>query len=253
VARNIDFAGCQGARRDRAIEVLGLGDLLERMPSSLSGGEAQRVALARAIASEPDLLLLDEPLSGVDLPRRARIFRLLQQIRDTFELPMLYVSHDPAEVLAIAEHACLLEDGLLVASGTPESLLGDASALRFIDHLGFDNVLRVQRVEGRARTPGGRLLHAPPAPGSGEAGWLAVRSQDVMLATEEPRGLSARNCFPAEILSMDTQDGGVQVTLQAEDLWRARLTEAAVTELGLEVGLSAWLVVKTHSLHWLAD
>jgi len=253
VADNIDFAGHRGATRDQAVEVLGLTPLLDRLPSSLSGGEAQRVALARAIASEPDLLLLDEPLSGVDLPRRARIFRLLMQIRDTFEIPMLYVSHDPAEVLAIAEFVCLLEGGSAQASGTPESLIGDASALRFIDHLGFDNVFRVQREEDKARTPGGRLLQAPSAPYPAPEGWLAVRSQDVIVSSEEPRGLSARNIFAGELCSLDAQGGGVQLTVQAEDVWKIRVTAAAAEELGLAVGVRVWLVIKTHSLHWLAD
>jgi molybdate transport system ATP-binding protein len=175
------------------------------------------------------------------------------QIRDTFEIPMLYVSHDPAEVLAIAEFVCLLEGGIVQASGTPESLIGDSSALRFIDQLGFDNVFLVQREGDKARTPGGRLLQAPTAPSATLEGWLAVRSQDVILASEEPRGLSARNIFVGELRSIDAQGGGVQVRVQAEDMWKIRVTMAAVEELGLQVGVPVWLVIKTHSLHWLAD
>lgn len=130
VAENVDFAGCRGESRDRAIDVLGIGGLLGRGTAGLSGGERQRVALARALASEPDVLLLDEPLTGVDLPRRARIFSLLQQIRDGFSIPMLYVSHDPLEVQAMAEQTCLLDEGRTVACGPPQELLAEARRLR---------------------------------------------------------------------------------------------------------------------------
>ena len=130
VVENIDYSGRRGASRDQAIEVLGLSSLLERRPQGLSGGEQQRVALARALASEPDLLLLDEPLNGVDLMRRAQIFRLLQSIRDVFRIPMLYVSHDPLEVQAMADHVCLMSDGCIESSGQPKVLLEEARKLR---------------------------------------------------------------------------------------------------------------------------
>ena len=97
----------------------------------LEPGRGQtEVALARALASEPDLLLLDEPLNGVDLMRRAQIFRLLQSIRDVFRIPMLYVSHDPLEVQAMADHVCLMSDGCIESSGQPKVLLEEARKLR---------------------------------------------------------------------------------------------------------------------------
>jgi len=129
VGENIAFGGRRGEAHDRAISVLGLEPLLARAPETLSGGERQRVALARALAFEPDVLLLDEPLSGVDLPRRARVFRWLLDAADAFGVPLLYVSHDPAEVLAIAGHVVLLEAGRVVAAGEPSELLAEVASL----------------------------------------------------------------------------------------------------------------------------
>lgn len=87
---------------DEAVGFLGIGHLLDRMPANLSGGEAQRVAIGRALLSGPRFLLMDEPLSSVDLPRRAEIVTVIERIRDELKLPILYVSHDSGEVERLA-------------------------------------------------------------------------------------------------------------------------------------------------------
>jgi molybdate transport system ATP-binding protein len=108
-------------RRDTPLEhvldVLELGPLLGRGVSTLSGGEQKRVALARALVTSPNLLLLDEPLAGLDRPLHRRILTFLQRIRDDFQIPMLYVTHDPEELTAIAEETLVLERGRVVAVG----------------------------------------------------------------------------------------------------------------------------------------
>ncbi|MFC0204802.1 ATP-binding cassette domain-containing protein [Novosphingobium soli] len=88
---------------DDALGLLGIGALLDRMPATLSGGEAQRVAIGRALLSSPAFLLMDEPLASVDADRRAEILGLIERIRDELRLPILYVSHDRAEVDRLAD------------------------------------------------------------------------------------------------------------------------------------------------------
>lgn len=87
---------------DEATSFLGIGHLLQRMPATLSGGEAQRVAIGRALLSGPEFLLMDEPLSSLDAPRREEIMTVIERIRDELKLPILYVSHDRAEVDRLA-------------------------------------------------------------------------------------------------------------------------------------------------------
>jgi molybdate transport system ATP-binding protein len=108
----------------RVLEILEIEPLLERRVASLSGGERQRVALARALMSSPRLILLDEPLAAVDLELRRRIVPCLRRIRDELGVPMVYVSHDAAEVRTIADRALVLDRGTVVASGDPAAVLG---------------------------------------------------------------------------------------------------------------------------------
>ena len=96
---------------DEAVAFLGIGPLLDRAPRTLSGGEAQRVAIGRALLSAPRVLLLDEPLSSLDVPRREEIMQVIERIRDELQIPILYVSHDPAEVARLAGTVVRMEEG----------------------------------------------------------------------------------------------------------------------------------------------
>jgi molybdate transport system ATP-binding protein len=128
VRRNILYGAGRGATvpLDRVLEILEIDSLIDREVASLSGGERQRVALARALVSSPKLLLLDEPLAALDLSLRRRIVPCLRRIRDELGVPMAYVSHDGAEVRAIADHVVVLDRGRATASGPPDEALRDA-------------------------------------------------------------------------------------------------------------------------------
>ncbi len=110
---------------DRVVEILEIQPLVRRGVTALSGGEKQRVALARALLASPRLLLLDEPLASLDLDLKARIIPYLARIRDEFHIPMLYVTHDRDEVLALADEAVLLMNGKAIKTGPVREVLND--------------------------------------------------------------------------------------------------------------------------------
>jgi len=125
VRRNITYGVPRTPRVGLAqlTELLDLSPLMDRRVTALSGGERQRVALARALHSGPDLLLLDEPLAAVDLPRRARITAALRRIRDGLGVPIVYVTHTPEEAAALTDYAIVMADGAVVAAGPPGEVL----------------------------------------------------------------------------------------------------------------------------------
>src|SRR5579872_1305439 len=118
-----------GALRRRVIELLDIGDLLDRRPGKLSGGERQRVALGRALLSRPRLLLLDEPLGSLDEERKEEILPYLVRLRDEAGVPMVYVSHDPFEMRKLASHVVMLQRGRVIASGGGEVLSAEAARI----------------------------------------------------------------------------------------------------------------------------
>ena len=138
VQRNLEYGirrvGKAGAAQSlqQAVELLGIGHLGRRMPGELSGGERQRVAIARALATEPALLLLDEPLASLDVPRRREIFPWLERLRDGLSIPMIYITHASDEVARLANHLVLLEQGRVCSSAALEQVLADPGQARRI-------------------------------------------------------------------------------------------------------------------------
>jgi molybdate transport system ATP-binding protein len=113
---------------DAVVQMLGVGALLDRRPLTLSGGEAQRVAIGRALLSQPSLLLMDEPLSSLDDFRKEEILAFIEQVRDAFALPILYVTHSQAEALRLAERIVVLDVGRVVCAGPPQDAMATAIA-----------------------------------------------------------------------------------------------------------------------------
>jgi molybdate transport system ATP-binding protein len=116
-------AGRAALGESRVVEVLGLSSLLDRPPSTLSGGEKRRVALGRALLSGPEILLLDEPLSGLEHALKERVLDNLLKVRDAFPVPILFVTHEAAEVVALADEVVLLDSGRIRGRGVPADVL----------------------------------------------------------------------------------------------------------------------------------
>ena len=258
---NVRFgARGDGARVEQAIDTLEIRACLSRHPDSLSGGERQRVALARALATEPRLLLLDEPLAALDVGLRGRILPYLLRIRDEWRVPILYVTHNVGEALALAGEVLLLEGGRVAAQGPPVQLLSSPALARGADE-GIENLwparvvshdarAGITKMETSAGLPVAVTLSADHPVGARVT--LAVRAEDVLVSTEALRGLSARNMYEARIESVESAgpDVTLRLTVSGAALL-ARVTPQAVEALGLAAGRQVYLAVKSHSVRLL--
>jgi molybdate transport system ATP-binding protein len=255
VAFGARWRGDEAAAQD-AIDALEIGTIMGRSARELSGGERQRVALARALASRPSFLLLDEPLASIDRPLRARVLPFLAAIPSRRGIPMLLVTHDPLEVLALAEHVIVVSAGSVVAQGDPRGVFASASAFGPLHALGAENVFDVVPAAGPPKagvfavtTRAGCVLEMASVPGLKSPARVAIRSEDVMVATEEPRGLSAQNVLPAAIERLDPLGDHVHVvTLVGREVFRAKVTARAAATLALAPGRRVFLVIKAHAI-----
>jgi molybdate transport system ATP-binding protein len=240
VRRNLAY-GPQAAGVEDVARRLRIAHLLDRMPRHLSGGERRRAALARAIASQPRLLLLDEPFAGLDEALRREAMALLHGACG--DVPMVLVSHSPAEVLGLADHAVRIEDGRVVAEGPSVALLRAGET-------GIDNHFVGSVVgPGRVRAGGAELSVLLPEGASG-AVRLGCYAHEVLLARERPSAISARNVFPAVVRELREAGGAVLATLESPPL-RVLLTTEATRDLGLAPGAPVVAVVKSTSIVYL--
>jgi molybdate transport system ATP-binding protein len=263
-AQNIEYGLAHvdaASRREqtRAIaESFRIAHLLDRRPDAISGGERQRVALARSLVTNPRLLLLDEPLSALDLATQTRIIADLRAWNAARKIPILYVTHAHREVFALGERVLVLQEGKITADGTPQQVL-DAPAHETIAQLaGFENLLDAHILERRpdigtmhCRLDGTSTeLEVPLTTMTKDAGGvrIAIRAGDILLASEEPRGLSARNVLPATIASLRREGAMVIVVAHAGGArFEVHVTPGAQASLGLVEGQAIWIVIKTHS------
>jgi molybdate transport system ATP-binding protein len=242
-------------RLARAVDVLGIGQLLARRPSTLSGGERQRVALARALACDPALLLLDEPLASLDASLRRAGLALLARVRDAFDVPIVIVSHDPTEILSLCQECVRLDAGRVVEHGPARRvLLGAARASGT-----FENVLSGRATAGGEPrvelAPGVELHVAERGLAPGRDVLVAVRAEDVLVATGELPLISARNTLPARVedVRLEGDDAWIEAQLAPGVLVSALVTPAAVRELALARGRAVRLVIKAQACRLLAD
>ena len=248
---------------ETVVHILELGPILERNVHTLSGGERQRVALGRALCSGPRLLLLDEPFASLDLALRRRLLPFLRRVRAEFQIPMLFVSHDPLEVQALCDDLIVLKDGKVISHGDPRSVLTASDIFPLAEQHGFENILPCYAVEGSGSSGQVRLGEGGDTEGApvelvtlrseaqpGEALLAGIPAHDIMLATQRPEGLSARNVLPARITQLRSVGHvGLATAELSPDLppLTVEVTEKSFVELGLRMGSEVFLVIKATS------
>ena len=246
-------------RTDHVLDVLEIANLLDRPITKLSGGEAQRVALARAVLSHPELLLLDEPLAALDIALKEKILPYLSRVRDEFKIPVIYVTHNLSEVLALADWILMIHKGRLLAQGVPKDVLRSSDTIAQLAAEQMENVFAVMIIEAdpvagqtRVHLESGQELFVPHvAKSSGQPLQVRISPGDILVSTERPKGISAANIIPAVIRRIGRSDGQAMVVVDAGAEFFVRLTASAVDRLQLIEGNPVFLIMKTHSFRIL--
>jgi len=227
------------------LERVGLGDHADHRPRALSGGQAQRVALARALATEPRLLLLDEPLAALDVGTRGDVRRDLRRHLSTFDGVRLLVTHDPVDAYTLAERVVILEAGYIIQSGTLAEVTAQPRS-RYIASLVGVNLLAGTGHDGTITTStGGRIVPADPVEGPAYA---VIQPHAVALYPLAPEG-SPRNVWAVTVTDIDRQADRVRVRLDGDVPLVAEITPAALDALVLRPGDRVWASVKATEIN----
>jgi molybdate transport system ATP-binding protein len=248
----------KGEARQRAVrllERLAVTGRAEARPRDLSGGEAQRVALARALIGEPSLLLLDEPLSALDVGARMRVRDLMRDELARFPGVRIIVTHDPVEASTLAQRLILLEQGRVTQIGSTEEIRAAPRSRYAADLVGVNAFPgRLEPLEegaGRLVTDHGDIV--APWPQGFEGGEVIglLRPADVTLSLEPPVG-SARNVLPGRVTSVAVEGERARVRLSTAPPLVAEVTLGSVDRLGLRDGVLVWASFKAVEVQALA-
>jgi molybdate transport system ATP-binding protein len=226
----------------RWLERVGLDGFADRRPASLSGGQAQRVALARALATEPAVLLLDEPLAALDAGTRGEIRRELRRHLDGFAGTRLLVTHDPVDAQVLADRVIVLEHGRIVQSGT----LADVTAhprSRYVADLVGTNLVRGEFRNGELVTPTGATLVGDAHQSAAGPSLALIPPGAIALHRSRPEG-SPRNVVAGIVSSIDEHLDRVRISLDGTVPLVAEITPGALAELSLHPGDEVWAAFK---------
>ena len=263
VQGNLDFASkraraaAPSSVTAQALNLLGIEHLLARRTTELSGGERQRVAIARALLSNPQLLLLDEPLATLDGKRKEEVLPYLERIHAELAVPMLYVSHSAQEVARLADHVVLLDAGQVLASGPAPDILARLDlSMALADDAGVLVEGVVESYDAhyhllQLRAAGGVVRVAHTAQPAGVTLQLRILARDVSLALSRPLDSSILNQLQATVTQIWPADTAAHVMVRLDaggTPLLARITRCSCDQLGLTVGMPVWAQVKAVAL-----
>lgn len=233
-------------RVGRALEIVQMGDFAQRLPNQLSGGQQQRVALARALVIEPDVVLLDEPLSNLDAKLRLEMRDQIKEIHRRIGRTMIYVTHDQAEALSMADRIAVMRHGRVVQVGTPRQLYTRPESAFVADFIGGTNLLAGTLQEAgdllivKTRLGTLRCLNCNRALGKGDSVICSLRPESVRL--KSPQELAHVNAseqinqLAAEVQSIMYLGDSEQYSLRAADGTLLHAVEHNPTTRAAEIG-----------------
>ncbi len=247
-----------GARVRELLSLLRIEQTAGRYPRDLSGGEQQRVALARALASDPCIMLLDEPLSAVDVATRSILLEAIAAVQRRWGIPFLYVTHNYSEAAHIGDTMYVLDDGKVVQEGAPLEILNAPRTLPAARAVGTENIF-VGRIAGHKQVDGISTielercqLEAPyNALPVGNHVAFGIRSEDIILACERLTQTSARNVLEGMIKNVICDTDKTELVVDCGVDFKVSITAATIRALGLRPGTRVYLLIKARAIHLL--
>lgn len=241
-------------RVNELLNIFGLVDIKHKKPNQLSGGEQQRVAIARAIANRPDALLLDEPFSSLDYNYQRVLRRQLKDLSDSWDIPIILVTHDVELAVSVADKVAVLDNGRLTESD-PFEMLSKSNNAALAHMVGVDNVYKVRVInnsseDGTMTCKLGDVEIIVPRVDvvkDSEVG-IGIRSADILLASERPQGLSAQNIIHSKVVSVVSNVDVSDVILDCGISLKVSTTHKAIGDLKVAEGGNVWAVIKTNSI-----
>ncbi|BDM62846.1 molybdenum import ATP-binding protein ModC [Shewanella sp. NFH-SH190041] len=261
---------------ERVVSLLGIGHLLDRFPITLSGGEKQRVAIGRALLTQPDMLLMDEPLASLDLPRKRELIPYLQSLSREMQLPIVYVSHSLDEILQLADYMLVLNQGKVIASGPLTQVWNSDEMRPWLPAKELSSLITAQVAgchpdyamtkllldDGNHLWVNGKLAETRPvsdnnqsshttAPATARQIKVRIQANHVALSTTPPGHSSIRNQLSGKVKELHPSDDGqqvqVKIALGNDELW-ANITPWACDELALIPGMQVYAQIKGVSM-----
>ena len=237
-------------RLDWVAELLGISNLLHRRPDTLSGGEKQKVALGRAIVTQPELLLVDEPLSALDPETRESVQQELRQLHRALGITILHVTHDFEEAIALGNRIAVIGEGRLMQVGTPEEIFRHPNS-EFVARFAMTRNIFHGKAERKSsgdtvfKVDGTEFIIAADAEGTHHA---SIRPEDILISIE-PINSSARNCLPGTITHVIDKGSTLYITVSIPPELSCLITRHSFEELELHEGKKVYMTFKASAVH----
>jgi len=235
-------------------ERLGISQMLDRFPSTLSGGELQRVALARTLIQEPEVLLLDEPLASMDSRLKSEIRSLLRQIHRGGQT-IIHVTHDYEEALSLGNRIAVMDHGSILQSGTPDEVFHHPKNGFVADFIGVKNFFPVitRSYDGLpyAETAGKLKIRINEGQ-ENKKGFVMIRGEDIVLSVNQINS-SATNVFAGTVTEITATPAGTDICIEAGETIHALVTGQSVGKLNIREGMHVWLNFKATAVKFIEE
>jgi len=260
-AKNRKRGGRLSVRFDDVVAMLEIDHLLKKQPGFCSGGERQRVAIGRALLSNPEVLLMDEPFSAVDVNLRQQILPFIQRVAQNYRIPMVIVSHDLPDILKLTDQLALVREGKIIGHGAYHDLVLQPACQTVLEGAGLVNILKFtvqEELPGEDMVvllgPGRKnrvkvlcernLMNSKP----GKPATITLKPDDIILSIERVKNISAQNQLPGVVHKMMSHNGQRLCIVDVGFPLMAEVTEASARQMNLTPGTPVWCLFKSLAL-----